>query len=187
MNKFSEWLYRVSNGRIVLLFLMVFIAFIAAVLPRQSAEAEQYTGPAGSVDTSFSYTPQALLDTAEAYGQTGRAAYVRARWTFDVAWPLVYTVFLLTASSYLLKKVFSLSGGWRLLNLLPLAAALFDLVENAAASGVMLAYPDRPLIIAWVAAIATPLKWVLVGASFGLLLIGLVGWVYQVLRHSSPR
>jgi hypothetical protein len=187
MNKLSDWLYTVSTGKIVLLFLVVFIVFTAAVLPGRSNQAERYTGPAGSVDTSFSYSPQELLDTAEAYGEGGRAAYVRARWTFDVAWPMVYTVFLLTASSYLLEKAFSLSGGWRLLNLLPLAAALFDFIENSAASGVMLAYPNRPLIIAWVAAIATPLKWVLVGASFVLLLVGLVGWAFRALRNRVQR
>jgi hypothetical protein len=162
---------------------VIFIAFTALVLPGQAAKSEQYNGPAGAVDTSFMYSPDDLFETAEAYGEEGREAYVRARWTFDVVWPLVYTVFLATTVSFLLDKGFSHQGDWHLLNLAPLFAMLFDFIENAAASGVMLSFPERPLWLAWIASVATPVKWVLVGDSFTLVLIGLVAWGVRSWRN----
>lgn len=185
MRRLSAWIQRVSTGKMVIATLIIFIAFTALVLPGQAAQADQYSGPAGSIDTSFYYSPEDLLTTAEAYGEDGRAAYVRARWTFDVVWPLVYTAFLAAGISFLLDKAFPPKGSWQLLNLMPVFAMLFDLLENTAASGVMLAYPEQPVWLAWFASVFTPIKWVLVGDSFVLLLIGLVGWIVKALRRSA--
>lgn len=50
------------------------------MLPQQQAtRAEQDTGSAKSPDTSLFYTPADLYRMAEAYGEEGRRAYVRAR------------------------------------------------------------------------------------------------------------
>jgi len=92
----SSVLSRLSSGTVALAGLVIFLLFGALVLPGQAAAAEKASGGAGSPDTSFLYTPDDLLRQAEAYGAQGRAAYVRARWTFDLAFPLVYGFFLVT-------------------------------------------------------------------------------------------
>ena len=74
---------------VALLALVVFLLFTALVLPAQSAQAEAQFAGVGSPDTSFWYTPDDLYRMAEAYGAQGRPAYNRARFTFDIAWPLV--------------------------------------------------------------------------------------------------
>ena len=91
MQKLSSTFYKISTWKIVLLTLIIFVAFTALVLPGQSAEADKFGEDVGSVDTSMYYTPDNLFEIAEAYGEAGRTAYIRARWTFDVLWPLVYT------------------------------------------------------------------------------------------------
>jgi hypothetical protein len=122
----SAFIYRVSTRPVVLTALAGFIAFMIFVLPAQANQAESYAGGAGSPDTSFFYTPTDLYEMAEAYGPDGRAAYVQARYTFDVVWPLVYLAFLATTISWILARLIRPGNPWRLLNLVPVLATLFD-------------------------------------------------------------
>ncbi len=168
----SGWLGRVSTSWVALLALVVFLLFSALVLPRQAVRAQQDSGDVGSPDLSLIYSADDLYRMAEAYGEQGRVDYVRARFTFDLAWPLVYTLFLGTAISWLYARAFRPDSGWQRANLVPLLAALFDLLENVSTSLVMLRYPDPTAVIDGLAPVFTLLKWVFVGGSFALLLAG---------------
>lgn len=184
MRKLSDWIQKVSTGKVVLVTLVIFIAFTALVLPDQAAQAEQYSEGVGSVDTSFVYSPDDIYRIAQGLGEEGRDAYVRARWTFDLVWPIVYAVFLAVAVSYLLDKAFSHQGDWHMLNLVPVFGMIFDYLENLAATGVMLAFPDKLSWLNVLAAGFTPIKWVFVGDGFALALIGLVAWGVNSLKQS---
>ena len=179
---FSDWLHRVSTGWVALSALLVFLSFSALVLPRQASRAEQETGDTASPDMSFYYSAGDLYDMAEAYGESGRAAYVRARFTFDLVWPVVYALFLTTAVSWIYGRAFPPGSPWRLANLLPLLAALFDYLENVATSIVMLRYPQPTALIDVLAPVFTVVKWSLLGLSFVLLFGGLVVALWQRLR-----
>ncbi len=50
MNRLSNWLYKVSKGWMVILYLLITLAFMAAVLPGQAENAARYSGGAGSPD-----------------------------------------------------------------------------------------------------------------------------------------
>jgi hypothetical protein len=177
MRKLSDWIQKVSTRQAVMITALVFLVFTAFVLPNQSAQADAFGKGMGTVDTSFVYSVSDLFRVAEGLGEEGRAQYVRARWTFDLIWPLVYTAFLATAVSYLLDKAFSHQGDWHLLNLIPVVGMLFDYLENIAASGVMMAYPDKLTWLALLSSWFTPVKWVAIGDSFTLVAIGLIAWV----------
>lgn len=178
LERVSSWLQRHVNGWIALLGLVVFLLFSALVLPAQSAQSQVYSETAGSPDGSFFYTPQDLYRMAEAYGAAGRAAYVQARVTFDVVWPLVYTFFLVTAISWAASKAGVTAAPWRWVNLLPLCSLFLDYLENLGAVIVMLRYPAPTPIIDLLTTWFTPLKWALLGASFVVLagLMGLAVW-----------
>jgi hypothetical protein len=179
----SDWLRRVSTGWVALSALMVFLLFTALVLPGQSATAEQVAGDAGSPDTSFFYSAGELYQMAEAYGEQGRSDYIRARFTFDLIWPLVYTLFLVTAISWFYSKAFPPGSKWQWANLPPLFGALFDYLENVSTSLVMARYPAQTAVIAALAPVFTMLKWVLLGVSFVLLLAGIVVAAWRWLRR----
>ena len=183
--RFSSWVHRVSKGWVALLALAIFLAFTALVLPDQSARARKDSGNAGSPDTSFFYAPDDLYRMAEAYGQSGREAYVRARFTFDVAWPLVYTLFLSTTISWVGGKAFLPGSRWRLTNLAPVLGALFDFLENVSTSLVMLRYPAHTAVVDFLAPLFTLAKWGFIGGSFVLLLIGIIvgAWRWSRNRH----
>jgi hypothetical protein len=144
------------------------------VLPRQSAQAEAETGSAASPDTSLFYSPETLYDLAEAYGPEGREAYIRARFTFDLIWPLVYGLFLTTAISWMYGVAFAPDSQWQRANLVPLLGIGLDYLENLSTSLVMARYPDPTPVIVWLAPVLTLAKWVFVGGSFVVLLVGLL-------------
>jgi hypothetical protein len=180
--KMSNWLRRSSPGWVALLALVIFALFTALVLPAQASKAAGQNGKAGSPDLSLWYTPSDLNRMAEASGEAGRQEYVRSHFTFDLAWPLVYTFFLVTAISWLFGRGFPLASRWQLANLAPLAAMLLDFLENISTSLVMLAYPQTLAVIAWLAPIFTFLKWMAVGLSIILLLLGAVAATLSALR-----
>ena len=168
----SAKLHRFSTGRVALITLLVFVVFTALVLPWQASEASRASKGAGAPDTSLWYTPAELYAMAETYGPEGRQAYLLARWSFDVIWPLVYTAFLVAGTSWLTRRIFSAQSPWQYLNLAPVLAMTLDFLENTAASIVLARYPTPTPLIAALAPVFTLLKWIFVGGSF-LLLIGL--------------
>lgn len=180
----SAWLRQISMGSVTLAALVIFVLFIALVLPRQAASAETEAGEAGSPDSSLFYTPTDLYRMAETYGEEGRAAYVRARFTFDLIWPLVYTLFLATAISWVYGRAFPADSLWQRANLAPLLGALFDYLENLSTSLVMARYPVHTPGVDLLAPAFTLVKWVFVGGSFMLLLVGVAGGLWRRIQKA---
>jgi hypothetical protein len=170
----SDWLTKVSTGWVAVAGLIIFLLFSALVLPQQATEAAQETGSSDSPDMSFFYSPSDLYEMAEAYGEQGREAYVEARFTFDLIWPLVYTLFLATAISWVFGRAFAPDSPWKRANLAPLLAAILDYFENLSTSLVMLRFPDQTPLVDLLAPVFTALKWTFLGASFVLLASGIV-------------
>jgi hypothetical protein len=109
---------------------------------------------------------------AEAYGTEGREAYNRARFSFDLIWPIVYTIFLLFGISWLSQRTFSTASPFQIINLAPFFAFVLDFLENISTSIVMARYPQQTLLFDFLAPVFSALKWVFVTISF-LLLLGL--------------
>jgi hypothetical protein len=179
IKRLSQWLLRVSNGKVALISLVIFLVFTALVLPDQASKADEVSAEAGTPDLSFFYTPDDLYRMAEAYGEQGRVAYIRARFTFDLAWPVVYTFFLVTALSWILQRATSPGSRMGSLNLVPLFGAVFDYLENISTSLVMWRYPQQTAVVDWLASLFTPAKWILISVAFVVLLAGIV----QVMRR----
>lgn len=186
MHKVSSWFYRVSGWSLLLIAVLVFIFFMVVVLPNMAGQLGEITGVDLSPDTSFIYSSADLYEMAEAYGEEGRAYYIYSRFTFDAAWPLAYVFFLVVATSYLHRDYFS-GSSWKLLNLLPLAGGIFDLLENSAASLVMYRYPLETPLVAALAPVFTFIKWVAIVLSFTVLVIGLLLKVQQLLKALKER
>jgi hypothetical protein len=172
MKTLSQWIYRKSTKWVAQASLILFVAFSALVLPDQSATAAFYSAEVGSPDTSLFYSGSDLYRMAEAYGVEGRQAYVRARFTFDLVFPLIYGLFLTTCISWLLNRSLPAGNSWRRLNLTPLAGVLFDFLENISAAQVIGRYPLETPLLATLAPVFTLVKWFFVGSSFALLFVG---------------
>jgi len=182
VKKLSACFYRISTGWVALVGLLIFLIFSSLTLPVESARMDAYTQGLGSPDTSFIYNSKMLMQMAEAYGEEGRSAFLKARWGFDLAFPLIFSFFFITSISFLFKKGLGGSSNLPLLNLIPLLGLIFDLAENTATSVVMAAYPLRNTWGQILAPVFTPLKWIFVTINTLLLLIGLSLWLKKGLK-----
>jgi hypothetical protein len=186
LNKLSSKLYQFSSGFLTLLGLLIFAAFVAFILPQQAERAESISHGAGSPDMSYFYSSKDLYNMAETYGAEGRAAYVRARFTFDLIFPLTYLFFLVTSISWvILHAVPDANSRWRLLNLFPVFGALFDYLENIAASVVMLNYPQHTPILDSLTPVFSLVKWFFVNGSFVILVLALLIAVWNWTRRRT--
>ena len=185
MRKLSDWLIRVSSGWVTLAALIVFVLFMILVLPAQTKRADAASAGADTPDLSLVYSANDLYRMAESYGADGRQEYIRIRFSFDLAWPLVYAIFLVTATSWMFAKAFVPGSNWRLVNLIPLVGMLLDFLENIATSLVMLRYPSRTPIVDILAPVFSFTKWIVLGASFTLLVIGIVAAVWKWIKSKK--
>lgn len=185
LKRLSDWIHRISNGWVALSSLLIFLLFTALVLPGQASRAEANSGDVGSPDLSFYYTADDLYQMAEAYGEGGRSAYVRARFTFDLIWPIVYTIFLAAGISWVNRRAFGAESLWQRANLLPVMALLFDYMENVSTSLVMIRYPNDTAGVDVMAALFTMVKWLLVSGSFVLLLVGGLAGAWRWMRERN--
>lgn len=184
VKKLSAFFYRFSTGWVALAGVLIFLVFSGLTLPVESSRMDAYAQGLGNPDTSFFYNSSMLLKMAEAYGDAGRTAFLRARWGFDLAFPLIYTFFYITSLSFILKKSLAETSSLRLFNLFPLLGLIFDLAENTATSVVMTAYPLQKTWAQVLAPIFTPLKWIFVITSAILLFIGLLLWLKKGIINS---
>ena len=182
LKKLSHWVHRISYGWVTLFTFVLFILFTAFVLPGQASRVKIVTGIDRSPDTSFFYSANDLYQIAQDYGEQGRAAYIKVRFTFDLVWPLVYMVFLTTAISWIYQQAFKPGSILQLTNVVPVFGMLFDYLENIAASIVMARYPTPTVVVDQLTPILTFVKWVFVGGSFGLLVIGLFVAIYKSVQ-----
>lgn len=187
MERISLWFRKISSAWVAIGCLIVFVLFTALALPAQAAQAEADSNGAPSPDTSFFYSADDLYASAEAFGEAGRSAYIRARWTFDVIWPIIYTVFLVTMISWVFGLAFRPESKAQLLNLVPLAGMLFDYLENTAATIVMARYPAQAVFAASLATVFTPVKWLFVIGGFIILIVGLLMLIGQRARRLKKR
>jgi hypothetical protein len=123
-----------------------------------------------------------LYRMADAYGEMGRAAYVRVRFTFDLVWPLVYLFFLGTSLSWSLARALPEGNRWRMSNLFAVFGWLFDMLENIAASIVMLNYPNHTPVLDALSPVFTFLKWVFIGGSFVILVPVFLVAAWKMIR-----
>lgn len=173
LNRISNFFYFVSTGWVTLIGLAVFVLFMIFVLPAQAQKAEEYSGGI-SPDTSYVYSANDLYQMAEQYGVEGRAAYIYARFTFDLVFPLAYLFFLATSTSWLLFRGLAEHSRWRLLNLFPLAGTVFDYLENVSTSLVLGRYPSPTPVVDVLAPVFTAIKWFFVNSSFVILIFGML-------------
>ena len=160
MKKLSDFLIQKSSGKLVLAGLIMFVVFSIFTLPGQNELTARYSQGTGSPDTSLYYSGESIYRMAEKYGEEGRAAYINARWSFDLAFPIIYTFFFMTSISWTMARGSLYKTWFARLNLLPLFTMVFDLFENLFASIVFSAFPSRNFVGQFFSVICTPIKWI---------------------------
>ncbi len=174
VERVAERLARGVRGWMAMGAVVLFALFTAMVLPAQAEAGAFYTVRYAAPDTSVWYFPDDLYAAAEAWGRDGRAAYVHARVTFDVIWPMVYGTLLMTTLAWVWARGTASGSRWRGVALIPVVAVALDYAENICTATVMARYPARTPVLAELAPLFTAGKWLTLSASFMLLGIGVI-------------
>lgn len=185
VERVAERLAHGVRGWMAVAATVLFALFIALVLPAQAEAGSFYTIRYAAPDTSLWYSAGDLYAAAEAWGPEGRAAYVNARVTFDVIWPLVYGTALLTTLAWVWARATAPGSRWRRVALLPVVVVALDYAENICTATVMARYPARTPVLAELAPLFTAGKWLTLSAGFLLLGVGAI--VALVARWRARR
>jgi hypothetical protein len=179
---FSRKCYQWVSVKITLVASLLFLGFLAFVLPEMAAKSKEVTGTGTSPDTLWLYSAQELYRIAAAFGEEGRAYYIQTRFSFDVIWPLVYFFFLGSAISLIFRTI-RIHPNVRLVNVAPFFSLVFDYLENIFASVVMYRYPEKTPVMDHLTPVFTLLKWSGITVSFIALFLGVSLWLVQRLRN----
>jgi hypothetical protein len=169
LGTFSRRFHTWAKGWLVLVSLAALVGFVALTIP----VAQAASGDTEGLDTRLSYTPETAFATVASYSDTGRATLQVFYLTGDIVNPILYTTFLALLISWLFQRGFDPESRLQILNVVPLGAAVFDLLENVSIVILLSVHPAQPRIVAWLATTGTTLKYLFIYGSFVLVLVGL--------------
>lgn len=175
--RFIKWYH-------VLVFTILFLIFIIFILPNETAVLSSY-GIEQSPDTSIFYTSQTLYRLADEYGELGRDFYITQRFTFDLIWPVIYGLFLLSSISFLAYRINN--PKYKYFIYLPLLAMLFDYLENITVSITMSRYPILTPITSHLAGFMTLFKWSILSLVVISLVYLLSIYIYNVIKIKNRK
>jgi hypothetical protein len=174
---------RWATGRNVLFLLAAFLIINLGIMPMAGARLQAASGGLGPLDLELAYSPAEAFARVAALGPDGRQFYALIELTADVIYPIIYGLFFSLAIAYCLRAL----GAERLraAALLPLAGAVFDLLENAGIVTLLLTFPQTLTAVAVLASLATTIKWVFALSAMAVLLIALVALAARRLRGQA--
>lgn len=169
-NKFYQW----SKGWLVLVLLVLDVFFSGFLMPLIQGIMQDGTGGIMPLDLMLLAPPEKIFAMIARYGEYNILFYRNVELTVDIVYPLVYLFFFGLTISWLFKRGFSPDSRMRRLNLAPLGAWFFDLLENIVIVILLSVYPSEPTALAWLLFLLTAIKWAFAGTSIISILIGLV-------------
>ncbi|MCX7608697.1 MAG: hypothetical protein N2049_05710 [Anaerolineales bacterium] len=179
MNRIFHLLQHWANWKTIALLTALFLTFTVFILPA-AASAD---GKSLSVlDRRFWYTPQQAYEAISQYSPEARQAAMLTHLSLDVMYPLIYGLLL----SLLLLVVYRHApvAQQSQLVLLPWRAVFADLFENTGLVVMFALYPARFSLLSWLTAIFTALKWLQLGLSLLVLLIGVLLLISRKIKRS---
>jgi hypothetical protein len=182
MASLSNFFIRFAKAWIILVAFVVVLIFEAIVLPGARATIEAASGGTGTLDLVFFYGPATANDMIASYGDAGRAAYRTTELTADLLFPIAYTLLMALSITWLFQRAFDKGSAVQYLNLAPVGAFLFDLLENIGVVILLSSFPNQPFVVTLLTTVFSGLKWVFVFFSFILLIFGAVAYIVSRLR-----
>jgi hypothetical protein len=135
----------------------------------------------GVPDLERGFTADELYARFGAYGDEGRALYLRAE-LVDLVYPLAYGFFFAFLIALAARRVLVAGSPWRLLCLAPLATMIFDYLENTCFFTVLLRWPARHDLVAHLASGFNLGKWTCCAVTVPTIIIGLLALAFVTLR-----
>jgi hypothetical protein len=172
LNRISDRFYKWTKGWLVLVLLVLDGFFAGFLLPLIQGIMQDGQGGVTPLDLMMFSTPAEIFAMIARYDIV---FYRNVELTVDIIYPIVYLFFFGLLLSWLFQRGFASNSPIRKLNVLPVGAWFFDLLENITIVILLSIYPDsQPTGLAWILIILTHIKWLFAGASILLILVGLI-------------
>ena len=167
-------LERCATWRVAAAALAGVVACVAGLVWRQHR-----LGGLDLLDSRGWYTPgeaAALFDDLDRLDPDARHVYAATGLTIDMVFPVAYGLLFAILLFRLLRSGVPLY-------LLPLAMAAADMLENATVAALALSHAGAPSPLAWLAAIFTSVKTILIAGTVAATGIGTIRWLWNRLRR----
>lgn len=164
---------RVSTGRVVLAFIfpamIVYFIMLLYTIPQVASYAPGITlfdlSPTG-------YSYQYAIELLDTLGSDGREVYLYKQLPLDFIYPGLFAISSSLLLSWLFLKSQTASSKLFYFCYIPVAAGLFDYLENIFIVRILISYPNVSNVSISLASSMTIVKSVLTTAFFVLLIIG---------------
>jgi len=169
-SKFHAW----TKGWLALVLLALDMFFMIFVMPITGALMKSGTGLEQPLDLMFFATPDKMFAMIERYGESTRAFYRNVELTLDILYPIIYLFAFGFVISWLFQRGFARDSKMQMLNVMPVGAWFFDLLENIGIVTMLTMWPSQPVAVAWTTMVFTTVKWAFAITSMLLMVVGLV-------------
>ena len=156
MTRLTRWIEFTAKTPILLTTAFIAVMLLVVMFPALPIGGEL-------LDARFGYTHAEVVDALAVYGADGRHVYLWASLTLDTLLPVAYAA-LLAGLVYRLRPKDRLGA----LSIVPLAAGVLDLGENAQIAAMLVGYPDVSRVQVAVASLFTQAKVIALLASLAL-------------------
>jgi len=164
---FYKW---AEKGWLILALFVGLVVYLLVTLPVLQAAPG---GDVEALDAQVFYTPEKAFSTIASYG-TSMQFWTFLYLTWDIVNPILYTLTFSLSISWLFQRSFKPKSNLKILNVIPVGAGIFDLLENFSIVTLLTVYPSQPKVVAWLGAFSTLTKVSFLGVSVLLILIGLI-------------
>jgi hypothetical protein len=175
LNMISQKFHAWTNGWRVILLLIVESLMMFYIMPLAAGiMAFAANNSVMPLDLMFFYTPDQAFQMMDKYAEAGRSVYLKIELTADIIYPIIYTLFFGLLLSWLFQRAFKPDSPMQKWNVMPVGAWVFDMLENTGIVSMLIMYPSKPEVMAWLTMLFGSLKWAFFLLTMGLVLVGLV-------------
>ncbi len=153
--------YKQASVKLMLILLGLVVVFNVLIMPQLAGGQEVVP-----IDLQFAYTPEQAYELIDSYTEETRATYAIGEMTFDVAYPIVYTLFMSITLMLLYPNKWEIA--W-----LPYVVFTADMLENTGIIIMLKNYPSHLNTVAWMTSGFSTAKWSLVMLVLVMILVGL--------------
>ncbi len=183
MNKLSKFFYRCSNFYLAISITLVWLFFLYFVFIGKALEFQVPNANVQSLGTAFGFNETKISDFLTSRSEEKIKSYIELLQIWDMIFALIYGIMHVVWVSFFLKYNQSRLGR---LNLFPLNQVFFDFMENFELSVICNQYLlDGTFSSGSVqrASIYCMIKWTCYFLVIGLILIGLILFIFRSLRN----
>ncbi len=175
MRRVILYIQKVATGRNILIFLIPAMAVYAIMLLYSIPQVGHYAPKMKWFDLSpTGYSVEYANELLHVLGVKGRDLYLYLQLPMDFIYPGLFTVSCCLLLSWLFAKSYNSGSKMFYVSFVPVAAGLFDYLENIGIVGMLMSYPDVPKSLITITSFLTILKSACTTVFFVLLLLAVI-------------